>query len=259
MRSPRLIRAVVALAFACLAGAGCTSPKPSATSSGGLGPTSTGSTGGASTGSSSTGGMLGDGGNGADGGCDHPGQVSELGKCVLSLDCKCPLMCLADPQGNLACQLPCFGDAGCATGESCIEGVCQLSPDCNLLGGAGEFQGCQALSDCVCPLKCFADPQVGKACELSCTSDADCLDAGEFCESDAGSCERAISACDPNPNANGEFQSCVRGSRTAAVRWGASLTHFSDRSASSPARGMETVPTPARAVPPAAASARSPA
>ncbi len=172
----------------------------------------TGTGGASSTGASTTGGTSSGGGSSTgafvDGGCNRPGNVDGGGACVLDADCDCPFKCIGSvcqivctdnsdcPPGNECfdggyCKSVCFHDSDCPSGDVCLGGVCEPTPQvCDPDGGVGQFQGCWQNYDCICPFDCFVDFRRGAVCEQRCATVADCPEADEICETDAGSCQR---------------------------------------------------------------------
>ncbi len=160
---------------------GSSTGAPAGTSSAGssTGAASSGGTsGGTSSGGSSTGGI-------EDGGCDHLGTVDSGGLCILTTDCQCPLTCV-----GFTCQELCSHDSDCPAGNWCVSGSCQPVSLCSTGEGAEPFESCGQSSDCACPSYCFADFVRGAVCERRCNFDADCSAPDQFCEGDAGSCQR---------------------------------------------------------------------
>src|SRR5581483_3580448 len=127
------------------------------------------------------------------GSCSPPSGVDlEFYACNTNVDCPCPLECYADPVLGKACEFPCDSDPICAGREYCNLGMGSCQQSCGPGATATEFQACGKPTDCLCPLSCFGDARRGQVCETPCQGDADCADAGELCETDAGACQPAF-------------------------------------------------------------------
>ena len=87
-------------------------------------------------------------------------------------------------------------------------GSCELSCT-TALTALSEFAACVNPTDCICPYSCFGDARRGgRFCETPCTTDLDCADAGEACETDAGACQRPYDCYGADAGV-GHFGLCV--------------------------------------------------
>ena len=130
-----------------------------------------------------------------------PGTADlEFFPCTTNAECPCPLECYVDPvlapSIGPACEQPCNGPGNanleCHDYTYCnqVTGSCQQSCSLSLMA-LTEFLACVNPTDCICPYSCFGDARRGgRVCETPCTTDLDCADAGEGCETDAGACQR---------------------------------------------------------------------
>jgi hypothetical protein len=138
----------------------------------------------------------------------------EFAACTSSGDCPCPLECYPDPVLGGACEYPCDIDAYnnpyCHVYTYCNTqvGSCQLSCTTSLMASL-EFGACGKPTDCQCPNTCLGDARRGGlVCETPCGSDLDCADAGEYCETDAGACQRGYD-CYGGDGGLPELANCV--------------------------------------------------
>jgi hypothetical protein len=138
----------------------------------------------------------------------------EFAACTSNTDCPCPLECYPDPVLGPACEHSCdsnaWDNAYCHVYTFCDlqVGSCQLGCTTSLMAST-EFGPCAKPTDCQCPNSCFGDARRGGlVCEAPCGSDLDCADAGEYCETDAGACQRGYD-CYGGDAGLAPFANCV--------------------------------------------------
>jgi hypothetical protein len=90
---------------------------------------------------------------------------------------------------------------GTTTSSSSGSSTGGTTSGCSTAISPGEFQTCQTIADCGCPMDCVSDPAAGgQVCEYECTQTSDCPDLVTICQN--GVC--AVNQCG-GATGNGSF------------------------------------------------------